>query len=74
MDTEYSDSYLVVERMIREGDVTALELGDLLATLESQRLISAQEHGALIELAAETKLKDISPRVRRAPASAPDPA
>ena len=51
MDTNASDSCLVVERMIREGSITTLELQDLLDTLENQRLISAQEHAELLGLA-----------------------
>lgn len=58
MDTERSDSYLVVERMIREGTVTSFELADLLTTLENQGLITAPEHGALLELAVDAKLGD----------------
>ncbi len=60
MDTEWSDSYLVVKRMIGEGDVSALELADLLIALESQGLISAGEHVALLKLAAHPKLEDMS--------------
>lgn len=59
MDTDASDSCLVVERMIHDGNVTALELADLLATLENQGLISAQEHATLLELAVEAKLADM---------------
>ena len=51
VETEWSDSYLVMERMIRAGDVTAAELRDLLSTLESQGLISAFEHLVLLQLA-----------------------
>ena len=58
MDTEWSDSYLVVERMIHEGNVTSLELAVLLTTLENQGLITAPEHGALLELAVDAKLGD----------------
>ena len=61
MDTNASDSYLVVERMLREGSVTALELQDLLVTLESQQLISAPEHAALLELAAGVEVQDAPP-------------
>lgn len=61
MDTEWSDSYLVMECMIREGNITAFELGDLLITLESQGLITAPEHAALLELAADAKLEDTPP-------------
>ena len=60
MDMEWSDSYLVVERMIQEGNVTALELADLLIALESQGLISAAEHAGLLELALEAKVEDLS--------------
>ncbi|HSL44639.1 MAG TPA: hypothetical protein VK897_14480 [Anaerolineales bacterium] len=48
---ETSDSYVVVEKMIRLGEVTIAELEDLLDTLERQELISAEEHGALLEMA-----------------------
>ena len=60
MDTKWSDSYLVVERMIRESNVTALELRDLLITLESQGLITASEHAALLEQAVAAKLENMT--------------
>ena len=51
-----------LQRMIQEGNVTALELGDLLITLESQGLITASEHAALHELAANAKLEELTPQ------------
>lgn len=58
---EPSDSYLVVERMIRRGEITIEELQDLLATLESQELITVDQHIALLELAAKTDADRASP-------------
>jgi hypothetical protein len=46
-----SDSFLVVERMIRLGEIVLSELGRLLDTLEEQQLITPTEHEDLLELA-----------------------
>lgn len=56
MDVDTSDSYLVLERMIREREVTIAELQELLFTLEGQEMISLEEHKALLQLAAEFKI------------------
>jgi hypothetical protein len=48
---ETSDSYVVVEKMIRLGEITTAELRDLLDTLEREQLISAEEHATLLEMA-----------------------
>ena len=53
---ETSDSYLVVEKMIRGGEIAIEELQDLLLALEGQELISVEEHVALLNLAAEMDL------------------
>ena len=47
---EASDSYLVVERMVRAGDIPLSELERLLDSLEEQQLITADEHESLLEL------------------------
>jgi hypothetical protein len=47
-----SDSYLVVERMIRLGEISSTELKELLAVLEGQGQLTTEEHQALLELAA----------------------
>ena len=52
-----SDSYLVVERMIRTSEVMLSELERLLVALEAQELITEAEHEALLDLA-----RKISPR------------
>lgn len=48
MDT--SDHYIVVERMIRLGEVLMSELEHLLNSLEEQALITSAEHAKLLEL------------------------
>jgi hypothetical protein len=48
---ETSDHYIVVERMIRLGEVLTSELEHLLNSLEEQELITPAEHQTLIELA-----------------------
>lgn len=45
-----SDSYLVVEKMIRQGEIAMSELERLLDTLEEQQLITFAEHETLLEL------------------------
>jgi hypothetical protein len=48
---ETSDHYIVVERMIRLGEVLMSELEHLLNALQEQGLISTSEHQTLLELA-----------------------
>jgi hypothetical protein len=48
---ETSDHYIVVERMIRLGEVLMTELEHLLDSLEGQELITSSEHQTLLELA-----------------------
>ena len=48
---EASDSYLVVERMIRTSEVMLSELERLLVALKAQELITEAEHEALLDLA-----------------------
>ena len=55
---ETTDSYLVVEKMIRQREITLSELQELLPTLESQGQISGEEREALLELAMESHLDD----------------
>ena len=50
---ETSDYYLVLEKMIRKGDVISSDLERLLDTLEEQEHISAEEHQSLLQLAQE---------------------
>lgn len=52
---ETSDHYLVVERMIRLGEVLTSELEHLLDSLEEQDLITPAEHRKLLELAQGLK-------------------
>ena len=47
----YSDSYLVVEKMIHQGELVFSELERLLDVLEGQEHITPSEHRALLELA-----------------------
>jgi hypothetical protein len=48
---ETSDHYIVVERMIRLGEVLMSELEHLLHSLEEQELITLFEHKTLLDLA-----------------------
>lgn len=48
---EASDHYIVVERMIRVGEVLMSELEHLLDSLEAQELITSTEHKTLLDLA-----------------------
>lgn len=57
----FSDSYLVVEKMIHLGEIVFAELEHLLEVLEGQELITPVEHRGLLELARKTKL-DQPPR------------
>ncbi len=58
---EASDSYLVVERMIRAGDIPQSELERLLESLEEQQLITTDQHEILLELAWEVQTAHPSP-------------
>jgi len=58
MDT--SDSYIVVEKMLRLGELMFTELEHLLDVLEGQELITSSEHKALLELAKKLNI-DKSP-------------
>ena len=58
---DYSDSYLVVERMIRQGEVSGSELEHLLAALEEQDQITLEEQNALLELAKGLKIGGTRP-------------
>lgn len=48
---EASDSYVVVERMIRAGEISLSEVETLLESLKEQGLISDVENEMLLELA-----------------------
>ena len=48
---ETSDHYIVIERMIRLGEVLMSELEHLLDALEAQELITSSEHETLLDLA-----------------------
>jgi len=56
-----SDSYLVVERMIRQGEVEGSELEHLLSALEEQEQITIEEHKALLQLAEGLNIADTHP-------------
>ena len=53
MDT--LDHYIVVEKMIRQGEVSKPELQHLLESLEQQGQISPAERHALLQLAEQIK-------------------
>ena len=57
---DFSDSYLVIERMLREGTLKRSKLEDLLVTLESQGMITPAEHQALLDLAEGLKIDSAS--------------
>jgi hypothetical protein len=59
---ETSDHYIVVERMIRLGEVLMSELEHLLDSLEEQGLISTSEHQTLLALAQRQNKDQTSPR------------
>jgi len=59
---ETSDYYIVVEKMIRQGEVSSSELEHLLDSLEEQERITTTEHQALLGLAEELNLDSLSPR------------
>ena len=52
----YSDSYVVVARMIRQGEIMFSELEHLLNMLEGQEHITTEERKALLELARELNI------------------
>lgn len=56
----YSDSYIVVEKMIYLSELVFSELEHLLDVLERQELITPSEHVGLLELAKKLDL-DKSP-------------
>lgn len=57
---ETTDSYIVVEKMIRQREIALSELQELLPTLESQGQITAEECEALLELATESYFDNTS--------------
>jgi hypothetical protein len=57
-----SDSYIVVEKMIRLGEIVMSELVSLLDTLQEQGLITPKEHKALLELAKRLNRENTPPR------------
>lgn len=59
---ETSDHYLVVERMIRQGEVSKSELKHLLKSLEEQERITPAEHRALLEIEEELSRDKASPQ------------
>jgi hypothetical protein len=58
---EASDSYLVVERMIRAGEFSLSELESLLESLKEQHLITTAEQELLLELAWKLNTNHPSP-------------
>lgn len=48
-----SDSCLVVERMIQQGEISPSELESLLHSLTEQQLITTAGHKSLLELATK---------------------
>ncbi|HEX9385939.1 MAG TPA: hypothetical protein VF918_06430 [Anaerolineales bacterium] len=58
----YSDSYIVVEKMIRFGELVFSELEHLLDILEGQELITPGEHKALLELASNLNMGHLPDR------------
>jgi hypothetical protein len=58
---ETSDSYIVIEKMIRRSEVSKSELEHLLNSLAEQRQITATEHQALLELAEELSRDKATP-------------
>jgi hypothetical protein len=57
---ETSDHYIVVEKMIRQGDVLMSELEHVLNSLEEQELITPSEHQTLLKLAEALSTKNSS--------------
>jgi hypothetical protein len=58
---EPSDHFLVVEKMVRQGEVARSELDHLLSSLEEQGRITSSEHLALLELAERLADRRASP-------------
>jgi hypothetical protein len=56
-----SDSYLVVERMIQEGEISPSELENLLVSFQEQQLITIAEHESLLALAIKANAEKRSP-------------
>jgi hypothetical protein len=56
-----SDSYLVVERMIQEGEISPSELENLLVSLQEQQLITIAEYQSLLALAGKANAEKRSP-------------
>jgi hypothetical protein len=56
-----SDSYLVVERMIQEDEISPSELESLLVSLQEQQLITIAEHESLLALAGKANADKRSP-------------
>jgi hypothetical protein len=52
----FSDSYIVVEKMILLGELVFSELEHLLDVLDGQELITPAEHQALLELARKLNI------------------
>ena len=59
---ETSDHYIVIERMIRMGEVSPSELKHLLNSLQEQGRITPSEHRALLELEEERSQDKASPQ------------
>ena len=59
---EGSDSFLVVEKMIRQDEIGLSELESLLEVLEGQEQITAEERQTLLELARASEINHIPPR------------
>ena len=57
---ETSDSYIVLERMIRQCEIAISELEPLLDSLEEQAQISSDEHASLLELAKGMDIENLS--------------
>jgi hypothetical protein len=53
---ETSDHYIVIERMIRLGEVLISELEHVLDSLEQQEMITRSEHQTLLELARRANI------------------
>lgn len=58
----FSDSYIVVEKMIRLGELVFSELEHLLDVLDGQELITQAEHQALLELARKLNMGHLPDR------------
>ena len=58
----FSDSYIVVEKMIRLGELVFSDLEHLLDVLDGQELITPAEHQALLELARKLNIGHLPDR------------